>query len=401
MTATQTDRPKSKQKHILWATLFSLLDTSSGASMSVREMLIQLHKAGYKITILGATIFDSPRGLTRLNNHWAQMQQNKGVFYNIQDGPLTHQTLVTESISRNQVTQPEEGVWFHEFKRIVETEKPDILFFYGGYPFDGYIVKTAKNLGCKTLAYLANPNYHGKQWCQDVDRIVTDSYATAGFYKDREGIDLFPVGKFIEPSNFVAEQHALKNVLFINPSFSKGALIVVQLALILEEKRPDIQFEVVESRGQIKQAIELLTALQGNQRSELSNILITPNQKKMKMVYQRARCVLAPSLWWESSGRITVEAMLNGLPVIGTNRGGIPEMVGDAGLLINLAEAFYQEPYTRTPAAKSLIPVTDFIERLYDDEALYQSFREKAFAQAKQLDMQYSTQRLIENIEAL
>ena len=55
----------SKQERnfrILWANSFCLLDTSSGASISVREILRQLSKNNFDIEILGATIFDSSSG---------------------------------------------------------------------------------------------------------------------------------------------------------------------------------------------------------------------------------------------------------------------------------------------------------------------------------------------------
>jgi hypothetical protein len=36
-----------RKPRLLWANLYCLLDTSSGASMSVRQMLMQLVQAGY------------------------------------------------------------------------------------------------------------------------------------------------------------------------------------------------------------------------------------------------------------------------------------------------------------------------------------------------------------------
>jgi hypothetical protein len=59
--ATQKRKPR-----ILWANPFCLLDTSSGASMTVRQMLLQLVARGYEVQVLGATVFDSPKGMGRL-----------------------------------------------------------------------------------------------------------------------------------------------------------------------------------------------------------------------------------------------------------------------------------------------------------------------------------------------
>jgi hypothetical protein len=54
----------SRTPKILWANTYCLLDTSSGAAMSVRQMLLQLVKQGYEVRILGATNFDHECGTT-------------------------------------------------------------------------------------------------------------------------------------------------------------------------------------------------------------------------------------------------------------------------------------------------------------------------------------------------
>lgn len=41
-----------------------------------------------------------------------------------------------------------------------------------------------------------------------------------------------------------------------------------------------------------------------------------------------ARVVLMPSLWEESFGRVAAEAMANGIPVLSSDRGALPETVG-------------------------------------------------------------------------
>jgi alpha-1,3-rhamnosyl/mannosyltransferase len=63
-------------------------------------------------------------------------------------------------------------------------------------------------------------------------------------------------------------------------------------------------------------------------------------------LYQRATVVVCPSLW-EGFGLAALEAMACGAPLVAANRGGLPEVVGDAGLLVDptdvdaLREAMY------------------------------------------------------------
>ena len=45
-------------------------------------------------------------------------------------------------------------------------------------------------------------------------------------------------------------------------------------------------------------------------------------------------------------GLVAAEAMLNGIPVLASNRGALPETIGDAGFLIDIPARY--TPETRT-----------------------------------------------------
>ncbi|MHB1228984.1 MAG: glycosyltransferase family 4 protein [Halothiobacillus sp.] len=50
--------------------------------------------------------------------------------------------------------------------------------------------------------------------------------------------------------------------------------------------------------------------------------------------FNSAAIVVVPSLWDEPFGRTALEGMAGGCAVIASNRGGLPEVVGDAGILV-------------------------------------------------------------------
>jgi glycosyltransferase involved in cell wall biosynthesis len=54
----------------------------------------------------------------------------------------------------------------------------------------------------------------------------------------------------------------------------------------------------------------------------------------MKSVYRDTRILLMPSQVEEAAGRVITEAQMNGIPVIASNLGGIPETIGDGGVLL-------------------------------------------------------------------
>lgn len=390
-----------RKPRILWASLSALVDTSSGAAISVREMLRQLAFNGYEVAVVGATIFDSEQGLSRLPEHWKSLLDT-GDYFTVTDDPLLHHLLQTKSTKLSEMTLRESGKWMALYQKMLDSFKPDLLYFYGGMAIELLISDEARQRGIPVAMYLANGSYDGSRWCRDVDLVVTNSEATATYYRRTFAIESAMVGRFVNPSTVIAAQHQRTNLLFVNPSLEKGAAIVIRLAMALEKRRPDILFEVVESRGAWPALVSKVTSMLGEGREQLDNVLVTPNTTDMRPVYGRARLLLAPSLWWESSGRVAVEAMMNGIPALVTDRGGLPEMVGGGGIRIQLPEKFYEKPWNRLPRGEVLEPLVETIIRLHDDEVYYNSFVSKALQVAETLHhIGASTERLMQAFEPL
>ena len=91
-------------------------------------------------------------------------------------------------------------------------------------------------------------------------------------------------------------------------------------------------------------------------------------QEELVGLYQGAKVFLYPSLY-EGFGIPPLEAMACGAPVITSNTTSIPEIAGDAALLINPASSKELE---------------DAIFRLLTDEGLRKSYIEKGFKRAKE-----------------
>lgn len=363
---------------ILWANVYCLLDTSSGASMAIRQMLLQLQQCGWAVDVLGATVFDHQRGTAGLLGHWDALKGRRGEVVTVQDGRLQHRLFVTASTQRSEMSNREEGAWFSLYEQALEQNKPDVVFYYGGQPFDYLIASEAKRRGIAVVFYLANGNYRKKRWAQDVSLVLTDSQATADLYRKRLDLAVTAVGAFIDPARVVAKRHQPERVLFVNPVPEKGVMWVARLAIWLEQRRPDIVLEVVESRGKWADMVRGITATLGQERNDLSNVVVTPNTDDMRPVYGRARLLLAPSLWWESAGRVLAEAMLNGIPAICTNRGGMPEMVQDGGILLRLPDKHHEPPYNLLPTELEVAQLGECVLALYDDQRRYETLAECA-----------------------
>lgn len=390
---------KKRKKRILWANTYCLLDTSSGASMSVRQILLQLVQSGYEVKVLGATNFDSLEGALGLRK--LVKDANAGQFLTVSDGPLTHRLLATATVKRKEMLGSEEGAWLGEYFKTLTSFKPDLVFFYGGSSTDLMIASEARIYGIPSMFYLANENYRGNRWARDIDLVITDSEATEKLYRSRNGLAPVPVGKFIDPARFIAKSHERKNLLFVNPSPSKGVGIVFMLAKMLEEKAPDIKIEVLQSRGSWDENVRFFAQRLGVKKP-LQNIIISPHTDDMRPVYGRARLLLAPSLWWDSGPRVLAEAMLNGIPAVVTDHAGLPEMAGEGGIKIKLPADCFAKPYKNLPPESALSDTVDTIISLYRDEALYAQRVEAAFKVGRERhDISVSTRRLIDVMEPL
>ncbi len=252
------------------------------------------------------------------------------------------------------------------------------------------------------LFYLANGNYNAGGWTRDVDLIMTDSYATAEMYKSRLNVDVTPIGSFIDPKEVVAETNTREHILFVNPSLQKGALLVVQIAKLLGELRPEIKLEIVDSRGAVDEVIELVRHELGLSAEYFKNIIKTPMTDDMRTIYQHTRLVLHPSLGWDSGPRVLAEAMLNGIPAIITDIGGQPRQIGEAGIKVKFPETIHEPPFNKLVPERWLQEIVEKIIEFYDNEALYQHFVSRAFEYGrKEHHIERSTDRLIAALETL
>ena len=83
-------------------------------------------------------------------------------------------------------------------------------------------------------------------------------------------------------------------------------------------------------------------------------------------LYQQARAFLYPSIY-EGFGLPALEALACGVPVVGSNASSIPEIVGDAGMLV--------DPHNARAMAGALIAVCT-------EDSLHDELSERALVQA-------------------
>src|SRR5690606_26370377 len=142
-------------------------------------------------------------------------------------------------------------------------------------------------------------------WKRDVSHFVTDSEATAQYYKTSQDLDVVPVGKFFDREDFVTAQRDPRYITFVNPQANKGTSLFAQLALMAKDQLPDTRFLVVESRGKWPTALSAMDL----DPQLFTNVDMAPIQDSMRAVYGVTRTLLVPSYKMDSGPRVIGEAL--------------------------------------------------------------------------------------------
>lgn len=159
-------------------------------------------------------------------------------------------------------------------------------------------------------------------------------------------------------------------VTLVNLAQCKGGLVFTQLATTM----PDIRFLGVDG------------AYGEQLHPDLPNVEIRSHgSAPMRSVYEETAILLIPSTY-ESWGRVGVEAMASGIPVIATPTPGLQESLGDAGIFV---ECHDLEGWQRE------------IRRLTDNALAYQLAAARSLKRSSELDPTDDLARWCAAVEAL
>ncbi len=214
----------------------------------------------------------------------------------------------------------------------------------------------------------------------NVDRCIVPSEFARRHYRDKVGLDCHVLPYPIDWDRVRVESRDPRFLTFVNPALEKGAGAFVRIARELAGRRPDIPILVVESRGD-----RHTLAACGFDHTVCGNVQIMPHTTDPREFWRLTRIALMPSLWWENQPLVAIEAMINGIPVIGSDRGGIREALGDCGFTLPLPERL-SPVSTTVPEAGEVEPWVETIIRLWDDRALYDEQCNRARREARRWD---------------
>ena len=212
--------------------------------------------------------------------------------------------------------------FLNEVDRHLAEGKFDLLLFQAERSPELLAVALAR--GVYPLFYAHNGlELRGFQRPEDLPMILTSSAFFGNRLHAEYGVTTQVLHPAVDLERYRIRQRTNEFITMINPVAVKGIAPFLKLAAAL----PNRKFLVVEGWGTPPAILELI-------RTRLPNVSYMERQIDMRTVYGRTKILVVPSQWEESFGRVITEAQVSGIPVLASKVGGIPEALGDGGLLV-------------------------------------------------------------------
>jgi glycosyltransferase involved in cell wall biosynthesis len=376
-------------KRLLFASIHGYLDPSSGAALATRELLELLAARGWDCRVLTCGVLDYQRETTLdevlaamdLPARCSQAALARGGAAEVLDLEVdgVRVTLLPTASSRadKSPSARESAMFLDVACQVFQRFRPDVLLIYGGHPACLELMRRAHALGIAVVFHLHNFAYQDSRAFEHVSVITFPSGYSRRHYRSRVGLDGVVIPDPMRLDRIIVQEPEPKYVTFVNPQPDKGMTVFARIALELWQRRPDIPLLVVEGRAGSNELACLPADLSG-----LDNLNRMANTPDPRDFYSVSRVVLMPSLWRESLGRVAIEAMADGIPVLASDRGALPETLGDAGFLFTIPER-YTPATAALPSAREVAPWIATIERLWDDPEFEARHRALARAEAR------------------
>lgn len=381
-----------------------ILDRRSGAAIEMKVLLEQLAKQGHDCHSITPTCFDGNEEfpLERLVGPEYASERYRHYFLEAWHHDVGHRLFTTASSRLAALTRAEAEQFARGTGGLLADLRPDLVVTTGVDDVSETLHHLAVESGAVTVFYLANPGFPDAAGFRRVHECWTPTATLAAYYAPMLQLSPRVVRNVFARQQFLEERAAQPPpahghhgyITLINPSPEKGATLFFRLAELAARERPDLQFLAVEARVSADEWRAM-----GMDPAARANITWVRNRRDMRPVYRRTAVLLMPSLCFEAAGRVPVEAQLSGIPVLATNRGGLPEQLQGAGHVFDPPAPCLGE-YFRMPTAGDVRPWLERITELVDDGEAWARASTKARAAAAPFHPDERLPQLAREVEA-
>ncbi|MBU4502676.1 MAG: glycosyltransferase family 4 protein, partial [Nanoarchaeota archaeon] len=318
---------------------------------------------------------------------------------------------------------------YKELKKYIRRIKPDITFVHNNYVYAIPLLLALKQENIHTIQTVHDwGQICPSSWCVIkrnlkrckgaegistkclLEKCISPNHFLATYLRNKIRIKLTKktIKKFISPSKMLAKdlaKHGFKNVSCIHHfkefgeskfsteksqkgliiyvgvlSRNKGVDFLIKAFKLILQKYPDALLRIIGD-GPERENLEKLSK-RLNIESKIDFKGKIPHAEVLKE-FEKSRLFVIPSVWMENSPFVVYECMSIGRPIVGSNRGGIPDLVlhKKTGLIV--------EPGRPEEIAEAVL-------KILKDDDLFKRFSKNAF---EYVHKELSTQKHIMAIE--
>ncbi len=374
---------------LLFYSPHTLFDSSSGAALCVATLLGELKKQGHSCLAVTGSVVDTPNPLI--------------------DRALSVAPASAITVTGGDLNIPIRRVAFHDVAHVIAGNgwtpgglravedtalrqlfldafadfEPDVLLTYGGYVSNYYAGQHALAKGRRSVLYAASPSYLTglPHTFNHVNMVHTVSHAMRERLNAVTSLPVFATRTFVRREDTLCANRRPTYVTFVNPIPEKGLKIAAALVRECHRLKKPYKFLFIAGRGTRESVLAACPELAG-----LDNFFTADNTFDPRRIYEQTAAILYPSLWFEPAGRIPLEANMNGIPVLASRTGGIPQMLDGAGFLFDVPEKSGVDHMAEV-STEDIAAWIATLDRLHGEQA----FMDDAVARARAADARYDT----------
>ena len=346
-----------------------------GGETVAHDLLSGLHNRGYRVEAFGVIQL---RDVVKLNSALSALQYDleyESKYQEFQSHSGKRYEVPVQNACRYRIPYPVHLVPDETFldyfaSRLVQGRFPLALIQGKRSP---QLVSIAQNHGAFPLFYVHNgPELGLFENPKALPLVLTKSYFFLEKIKREQEVNSELLYPAVDLDRYRIEKNSHECITMVNPVEVKGVVPFMKVAVA----RPDRKFLVLEGWGTPPRILEVMR--------KIPNITYLSKQLGMLPIYSRTHVLMVPSQWEEAFGRVIPEAQVNGIPVLASRVGGIPEAIGKGGVLVEDKE---------NPEA--------WLKGLELLEARYDEYSARAKENAKRFSAEKAVTRLLEIIQSI
>lgn len=290
---------------ILWYSQYTLFDSTNGAAIKTRLMLEGLARRGHAVTAVCGRHLDGGFCLTRATTikQGTWYFREKGVRYVLCESSVLppKDAFMTELAEVGQ-------------RAIELLNDSDVLMTYGADAVSDNVRLEACRRHVPVIYSLCNHLHHGWDF-KHLTKLITSSHYTASMYSARDKVKPREIGQFIDIPAVKAVNRLPLYIDMVSTAPHKG-------------------YEWFRRLARAYKGPYRFRAIKTCDCAEDEYVKLVQPTENMAAFYAETAILLCPSIREESWGRAATEAMINRIPVLCSNNGGLPQAMNGCGAIL-------------------------------------------------------------------